>query len=74
MRLECNSCGRSVTEKIDRALLGRICLSCQRGKLLEPESVERARSHEDHPDPFTTCKPTSQRLRFRTHFDRKRDL
>jgi hypothetical protein len=39
VRLECSSCGRSVTERVERALLGRMCLSCQKGKLVEPETI-----------------------------------
>ena len=60
MRLECSSCGRSLIEKIPRALLGRSCLACRKGKLLEPESLQH-RTSTDHPDPFTSCKPPGQR-------------
>lgn len=39
MRLECSICGRSIVERVPRALLGRKCGACGRGTLVEPESI-----------------------------------
>ncbi len=64
LSLICSHCSRRVTERRRGALLGKTCLACQQGKLLEPEPISRSQSPSDHPDPFTSCKPP-WRTRFR---------